>query len=179
LTEDERKERSQIFAAHAAMIENMDYNIGKLIQFLKENGEYDNTLIMFTSDNGGSEPSDSPVIVGGFEGAGDEATKEFMAGYNESFDAIGGKDSYWGYGWQGAIMSNSPHSGVKSTMFNGGIRPPFVIKQPQATNTTELDIVKGLVHVSDMTPTFLEYANVSHPGSEYNGRQVAPLMGKS
>lgn len=179
LTNDERKERSQILAAHAGMIENMDYNIGKLIQFLKENGEYDNTLIMFTSDNGGSEPSDSPVVVGGLEGAGDEATKEFMAGYNESFDAIGGKDSYWGYGWQGAIMSNAPHSGVKTTMLNGGIRPPFVIKEPQATNTTELDIVKAFVHVSDMTPTFLEYANVSHPGSEYNGREVSPLMGKS
>ena len=179
LTNDERQERSQIFAAHAAMIEDMDNNIGKLIQFLKETGEYDNTLIMFTSDNGGSEPSDSPVAVGGLEGADDEATKQFMVGYNESFDAIGGKDSYWGYGWQGAIMSNSPHSGVKSTMLNGGIRPPFVIKEPGATNTTDLEVIKALVHVSDMTPTFLEYANVSHPGSEYAGREVSPLMGKS
>jgi arylsulfatase A-like enzyme len=42
------------------MIENMDYNIGRLIQFLKDTDQYDNTLIMFTSDNGGSEPSDSP-----------------------------------------------------------------------------------------------------------------------
>ena len=179
LTNDERQQRSQIFAVHAAMIDDMDYNIGKLIQFLKETGEYDNTLIMFTSDNGGSEPSDSPVIVGGFEGAVDEATKQFMAGYNESFDAIGGKDSYWGYGWQGTIMSNSPHSGMKTTMLNGGIRPPFVIKEPGAANTTDLEVIKALVHVSDMTPTFLEYANVSHPGSEYMGREVSPLMGKS
>lgn len=179
LTNDERQQRSQIFAAHAAMIEDMDSNIGKLIQYLKETGEYDNTLIMFTSDNGGSEPSDSPVVVGGLEGAADEATERFMAGNNESFDAIGGKDSYWGYGWQGAIMSNTPHSGVKSTMLNGGIRPPFVIKEPGAANTTNLEVIKALVHVSDMTPTFLEYANVSHPGSEYKGRQVSPLMGKS
>jgi len=76
-------------------------------------------------------------------------------------------------------MSNTPHSGVKSTFFNGGIRPPFVIKEPRVTNTSELGIVKAFVHVSDMTPTFLEYANVTHPGSEYNGRQVSPLMGKS
>lgn len=179
LTNDERQQRSQIFAAHAAMIEDMDSNIGKLIQYLKETGEYDNTLIMFTSDNGGSEPSDSPVVVGGLEGAADEATERFMAGNNESFDAIGGKDSYWGYGWQGAIMSNTPHSGVKSTMLNGGIRPPFVIKEPGAANTTNLEVIKALVHVSDMTPTFLEYANVSHPGSEYKGKQVTPLMGKS
>ena len=40
------------------MIDNMDYNIGKVIQYLKDNGIYDNTLIMFTSDNGSSEPID-------------------------------------------------------------------------------------------------------------------------
>jgi arylsulfatase A-like enzyme len=180
LPKDEQKQRSQIFAAHSAMIEDMDYNIGKLIQFLKDTGQYDNTLIMFTSDNGGSEPSDSPVVIATLEGANEKEVEEFKAaGFSEGFDAIGGKDSYWGYGWQGAVMSNTPHSGVKSTMFNGGLKPPFVIKEPHTTNTSELDIVKEFVHVSDMTPTFLEYANATHPGSEYKGKQVSPMMGKS
>ncbi len=76
-------------------------------------------------------------------------------------------------------MSNTPHSGVKSTMFNGGMKSPFVIKEPHAANTPELDIVKEFVHVSDMTPTFLEYVNTTHPGSEYKGKQVSPMMGKS
>jgi arylsulfatase len=180
LPKDEQKQRSQIFAAHSAMIEDMDYNIGKLIQFLKATVQYDNTLIMFTSDNGGSEPSDSPVVIATLEGANEKEVEEFKAaGFSEVFDAIGGKDSYWGYGWQGAVMSNTPHSGVKSTMFNGGLKPPFVIKEPHTTNTSELDIVKEFVHVSDMTPTFLEYANATHPGSEYKGKQVSPMMGKS
>jgi arylsulfatase A-like enzyme len=180
LPKDEQKQRSQIFAAHSAMIEDMDYNIGKLIQFLKDTVQYDNTLIMFTSDNGGSEPSDSPVVIATLEGANEKEVEEFKAaGFSEVFDAIGGKDSYWGYGWQGAVMSNTPHSGVKSTMFNGGLKPPFVIKEPHTTNTSELDIVKEFVHVSDMTPTFLEYANATHPGSEYKGKQVSPMMGKS
>ena len=180
LPQDEQKQRSQIFAAHAGMIEDMDYNIGKLIQFLKDTDQYDNTLIIFTSDNGGSEPSDSPVVVASFEGASDTEIEEFKgAGFSETFGAIGTKDSYWGYGWQGAVMSNTPHSGVKSTMFNGGIKPPFVIKEPNATNTPEIDIVKEFIHVSDMTPTFLEYANTTHSGSEYKGKQVAPMMGKS
>jgi arylsulfatase len=180
LTDSERQERSQILAARAGMIENTDDNIGRLIQFLKDAGEYDNTLIMFTSDNGGSEPSDSTVKIAPLDiEVGGKEVEEFLAGVDESFDAIGSKDSYWGYGWQGAVMSNTPHSGVKASMFNGGIRPPFVIKEPHATNSTELDIVKAFVHVSDMTPTFLEYANVTHPGSEYNGREVSPMMGKS
>ena len=76
-------------------------------------------------------------------------------------------------------MSNSPHSGVKTTMLNGGIKSPVVIKEPGAANTTDLEVIKALVHVSDMTPTLLEYANISHPGSEYKGREVSPLMGKS
>ena len=180
LPKDEQKQRSQIFAAHSAMIEDMDYNIGKLLQFLKDTGQYDNTLIMFTSDNGGSEPSDSPVVIATLEGANEKEVEEFKAaGFSEVFDAIGGKDSYWGYGWQGAVMSNTPHSGVKSTMFNGGLKPPFVIKEPHTTNTSELDIVKEFVHVSDMTPTFLEYAHATHPGSEYKGKQLSPMMGKS
>jgi arylsulfatase len=180
LSKDEQKQRSQIFAAHAGMIEDMDYNIGRLIQFLKDTDQYNNTLIMFTSDNGGSEPSDSPVVIATLEGATAKELEEFKtAGFSETFDAIGTKDSYWGYGWQGAVMSNTPHSGVKSTMFNGGIKPPFVIKEPYAANTPELNIVKEFVHVSDMTPTFLEYANTTHPGSEYNGKQVSPMMGKS
>jgi arylsulfatase A-like enzyme len=180
LSKDEQEQRSQIFAAHAGMIEDMDYNIGRLIQFLKDTGQYNNTLIMFTSDNGGSEPSDSPVVIATLEGATDKDLEEFKAaGFSETFDAIGTKDSYWGYGWQGAVMSNTPHSGVKSTMFNGGIKPPFVIKEPYAANTPELDILKEFVHVSDMTPTFLEYANTTHPGSEHNGKQVSPMMGKS
>lgn len=180
LSQDEQKQRSQIFAAHAGMIEDMDYNVGKLIQFLKNTDEYENTLIMFTSDNGGSEPSDSPVVIAALEGANDEELEKFKAaGFSEAFDAIGGKDSYWGYGWQGAVMSNTPHSGVKSTMFNGGLKSPFVIKEPHATNTPELDIVKEFVHVSDMTPTFLEYANTNHPRTEYNGKQISSMMGKS
>ena len=179
LPEEERKLRSQILAAHAGMIEKTDSEIGRLMQFLQDVGQYDNTLIMFTSDNGGSEPSDSPVKISGLEGTDPEVIEQFSTGFNQSVTAAGSKDSYWGYGWQGALMSNTPHSGVKSTFFNGGIRPPFVIKEPNSANTPELEIVKSFVHVSDMTPTFLEYANVTHPGSEYNGRQVSPMMGKS
>lgn len=180
LPKKEQAQRSQIFAAHAGMIENMDYNIGKVIQFLKDTDQYEKTLIIFTSDNGGSEPSDSPVIVATLEGANEKALDEFKAGgFTEAFDAIGNKDSYWGYGWQGAVMSNTPHSGVKSTMFNGGLKPPFVVKEPYVTNTPELDIAKEFVHVSDMTPTILDYANTTHPGSEYKGKQISPMMGKS
>lgn len=170
---DEQKQRAKILEAHAGMIENMDYNIGRLIQFLKDTGDYDNTFIVFTSDNGGSSPSDTYAALDGMNAPDSELFRD------TSYEAIGGKDSYWGYGWQGALMSNTPYSGSKTTMYNGGIKSPFVLKEPNSANTPELDIIREFVHVSDMTPTFLEYANTTHPGSQYNGRPVAALMGKS
>ena len=55
---DNQKYWSKVMAVFAGMVDNMDYNVGKLISYLKEIGEYDNTFIMFTSDNGGSEVPD-------------------------------------------------------------------------------------------------------------------------
>ena len=52
LSADDKAYKAKVLEAHAAMIENMDYNIGRVIQHLKGTGQYDNTLIMFTSDNG-------------------------------------------------------------------------------------------------------------------------------
>ena len=57
LTQEQKDYASRLLAVRAGMIENIDQNIGKLIDHLKQTGEYDNTLIVFTSDNGGSEAS--------------------------------------------------------------------------------------------------------------------------
>jgi arylsulfatase A-like enzyme len=58
LSADEKIHRTKVLQVHAAMIDNMDYNIGKVVQYLKDIGQYDNTIIIFTSDNGISEPVD-------------------------------------------------------------------------------------------------------------------------
>ena len=179
LSADEQKEKSKVLQAHAGMIEDMDYNVGKLIQFLKDTDDYDTTLIIFTSDNSSAEPFPTPIGVAHLEGAQGPEFEEFMNSIDQTYDAIGSKDSIWGYGWEGAVMSSTPYSGSKATMFNGGLKPPFVIKEPHSTNTPELDMVDQLVHVSDMTPTILDYTNTTNPGSEYNGKEVASMMGKS
>ena len=57
LTPEQQAYASRILAVRAVMIENMDENIGRMIQFLKDTGQYDNTLIIFVSDNGTSEPA--------------------------------------------------------------------------------------------------------------------------
>jgi arylsulfatase len=62
LTQEQRNYSSQILAVRAAMIEDMESNVGRLIDHLKQTGEYDNTLIVFTSDNSASEAAQLPIL---------------------------------------------------------------------------------------------------------------------
>lgn len=119
---------SIILAARAAMIENMDYNIGKLISLLKSLGIYGNTIIIFTSDNGGSEPFPASNLA--ISGISLEQSNAFAAKFNYSLANIGNANSLVNYADWGAIASVSPFSYFKATMGEGGTRVPFVIKEP-------------------------------------------------
>jgi arylsulfatase A-like enzyme len=177
LTADDKAYKAKVLEAHAGMIDNMDYNIGKVIQYLKDNGMYDNTLIMFTSDNGSSEPIDMKNMAA--TGITIEEANKFSAGFNNTVPNIGNADSLVNYGAWGAVAAVSPFSYFKTTQGEGGVRPPLVMKLPGANNQSKPDIVSAFVQVNDMTPTFLEYAGVQPPGSTYNGHAVHAIMGKS
>ncbi len=177
LTPEQKTYRSKVLQVHAAMIDNMDYNLGRVIQYLKDIGEYDNTLILFTSDNGTSSPVEMKDVA--LTGITKEEANAFSAKYNNSAANVGNPNSNVNYGAWGAGIVSSPFSYFKASQGEGGVRSPFVIKLPNASNQTQTDIVRAFVHVNDMTPTLLEYANVTNPGSEYNGREISPMMGKS
>lgn len=187
LSPDEQQYWSKTMSVFAGMVDNMDYNIGKLISYLKQIGEYDNTFIMFTSDNGGSEVPDLTKEEKFASGTvSQEASKDF---FNNTYVNIGNPTSWIIYGETGATVAVSPLSGFKGTMYEGGIRPPLIIKQPMSAaveNTTGTSatnnqkIINAFVHVLDMTPTFLDYAGVMHPGSMYKGKEIyVPTTGKS
>ena len=175
LSADDKAYKSKVLEAHAGMIEDMDSNIGKVIQYLKDNGQYDNTLIVFTSDNGSSEPIEMKNLAT----AGVEAANKFIAGFNNTVPNIGNANSLVNYGAWGAVAAVSPFSYFKTTQGEGGVRPPFVMKLPGSSNQTKPDIVSAFVQVNDMTPTFLDYAGVQTPGSTYKGHAVHAIMGKS
>jgi arylsulfatase A-like enzyme len=191
LNQTEKQHYSKVFAVHAAMIENMDENIGRVIQYLRDIGEYDNTLIMFASDNGLSDPAESPLDIPleEQEGIPPQEIEEFSASTNNTVPNIGNASSNVGYGWRGSVMSASPLSGLKATQFEGGTRAPFIMKEPSPADTAlvqgtdalseKVDIIRANVRVTDMTPTFLEYAGVQHPGETYQGKSIHPPTGKS
>jgi arylsulfatase A-like enzyme len=169
----------------------MDYNIGRVMAPLKDLGIYDNTLIVFTSDNGSSEPR--PMSALGAQGVPLEESEAFVNKFNNTLANLGNRDSLINYAARGSIPSVSPFSWFKGTEGEGGIRSPLIIKEPLAssittttTNTTNTttpnkthpNIVDAFVHVNDATPTFLDYAGVQYP-STYHGREVHPLIGKT
>jgi arylsulfatase A-like enzyme len=181
LTKDQQEYRSKVMAVHAAMIDNMDENIGKVIQYLKQTGEYDKTLIVFTSDNGSTEPLEMADFA--TVGVNPSDQRNFVSKFNNSINNLGNSDSVVGFGPWGEAQSVSPLSGYKTTQAEGGIRAPFVVKLPgneSLSNTSKSpEIVRAFTHVRDMTPTFLEYAGIKLPGSTYKGNTAYPIMGKS
>ena len=159
----------------------MDQNIGRVIQYLKDTGQYDNTFIMFTSDNGSSEPFEIALFqyASGFDPT---RAKQFVAGINNSLSNLGVPTSDFNYGAWGTYLAVSPLSGFKTSLYEGGTRPPAIIKAPQSTsspsNNSSSNLIKSFTYVTDITPTILEFANVSHP-STYQGHDVHAMMGKS
>jgi arylsulfatase len=176
LSSDEKGYRAKVLAVHAAMIDNMDQNIGKVIKYLKDIGEYDNTIIIFASDNAGSEPVDMNIFAG--QAATKEQTQKFLAGFNNSIPNVGNANSLVNYGAWGSISAVSPLSYFKLSQGEGGIRSPFIIKLPNSETKSSPEIINAYVNVRDITPTLLEYTGLQYP-STHNGREVHPPMGKS
>lgn len=183
LSPEQQAYAARILAVKAVMIEDMDANIGRLIQFLKDSGQYEKTLIMFTSDNGTTEPN--PLLGIKFSSIESvSAMESFIKGVNNTLPNIGNGTSIINPSAWGTAVAASPFSAYKSTEFEAGTRVPLIIKEPgvssaSTSNTSNAKLSNAFAYVTDLTPTFLEYAGVQHPGSTYNGREVHPIMGKS
>jgi arylsulfatase A-like enzyme len=189
LTQGQKNYVIRILATHAVMIENMDHAIGNVIQALKQKGQYDNTLIVFVSDNGSSEPA--PLLYIALSAILNSGKPSFLATVNNSLSNIGNASSIVNYAAWGSYSTTSPLSGYKTTMYEGGTRVPFVIKEPtsalyssssNSNSTTAFNsnkVIKAFAFVNDLAPTILDYAGINHLGTMYNGHPVHPIMGKS
>ncbi|RSM09293.1 hypothetical protein CEP52_004158 [Fusarium oligoseptatum] len=160
LSPDDKKRSAKTMEIYAAMVEQIDENIGRVVEYLKESDELDNTFILFMSDNGA-------------EGAAMEALPIMGAQKN-----LGNKDSFIWYGPRWANAGTAPSRGVKGTTFEGGIRCPCIIRYPPLQPQPG-SISNSFVTVMDILPTVLELAGLEHPGKTYRGREVALPRGKS
>jgi arylsulfatase len=165
LSPEEKAREARLMEVYAAMVTNLDAHIGRLIRHLKSIGEYDNTLIVFMSDNGADgAPPFAPPIPG---------TQS-----NNALDNIGRPGSVVSYGPRWAEVSSAPFRLFKGFIgAEGGTAAPLIVKLPQQSRARPTSDVR--LQVTDILPTFLDAAGVANPGSVYKGRTVHPIEGVS
>jgi arylsulfatase A-like enzyme len=160
---------------YAGMVENMDYHVGRLIEHLKQIGEYENTIFIVFGDNG-AEGTDLFKMIAGSPGSRDY----LFAAINWSQthpNAWGDPGSYVGYGPMWAQVSMTPFSQYKGWLAEGGIRNALVVSGPVVKRPAG-SINHAVLSVADLMPTLLEVADASYPQT-INGQPAPPLAGKS
>jgi arylsulfatase len=157
------------------MVENLDFHVGRLIDYLKQIGEYDNTVFIVFGDNG-AEGTDLFKMI-----AGSPGTRDFLYAairWSQTHpNAWGDPGSYVGYGPMWAQVSMTPFSQYKGWLAEGGIRNALIVSGP-AVKRPKGSLNQGLTHVADLMPTLLEIAGASYPQT-LDGRELPALAGKS
>ncbi|HTT23703.1 MAG TPA: arylsulfatase [Candidatus Sulfotelmatobacter sp.] len=160
---------------YAGMVENLDYHTGRLIEYLKKIGEYDNTIFIVFGDNG-AEGTDLFAMIAGTPG-----TRDYLFAASKwsqtDFNAWGDPGSYVAYGPMWAQVSMTPFSQYKGWLAEGGIRNALIVSGP-IVKRPKGSLNNGLMHVADLMPTLLDVAGASYPKTN-KGQEVPPLLGKS
>ncbi len=164
-----KKDFARDMEVYAAMLDYMDMNIGRVLDYLKKENMYDNTMIVFMSDNGGNG-----AMATFYPGNEDH---KYLNTFDNKTENRGLKNSYveTGPGW--AQASTAPFRYFKAFASEGGIKAPLIIKMP-GTSKNAGQWNKSFCHVTDLMPTILQLAGVSYPAT-YNGNNLHALIGKS
>ena len=159
LNQPQRRFQADKMAVHAAMVDRMDREIGRIADQLRSMGAYENTLVMFLSDNGAS----AEMMV-----RGDGHNPDAECGTGATFLSIGP-------GW--SSLANTPFRRHKTWVHEGGISTPFIAHWPNGIQGHG-ELRSAPCHVIDLVPTLLETAGIDRPIGWWR-MPVPPLPGKS
>jgi len=167
LNEEERALGVRGMEVYAGMVNNMDYHFGRVVNFLKDIGEYDNTIVIFLSDNGPNpwESEDYPGNSG----------SEWFAQFDNSIDNLGHPMSHYAYGMGWGSASSGSLDLFKMTVGEGGIRVPLIMTGPGIERGKQTD---AFAYVWDIMPTLLDMAKIKRANT-YRGRTLEPMLGRS
>ena len=167
LTKEQQAIESRGMEVYAGMVNNMDYHFGRVVSFLKDIDEYDNTIVIFLSDNG-----PNPWYSEDYPG---NSGSKWYAQFDNSIDNLGNPMSHYAYGMGWGSASAGPLDLFKMTVAEGGIRSPMLIAGPGVKGDRQVD---AFAYVWDIMPTILDLAGIPHP-EKFQGRQVERMRGKS
>lgn len=168
LTAEQQKREARLMEIYAAMVSDIDIYVGELVAYLKSVDEFDNTFIVFLSDNG-AEGHPLGTSIGA-------VARWLEVCCDNSYENMGNRDSFLWYGASWARASVGPWRMFKGFTSEGGIRSPAFIHYPEFS---EAQVNDKLVTVKDVMPTVLDLVGAAHPGTTYKGREVVPMSGKS
>jgi len=175
LSADQRRLYGRMMEVFAGFLDHTDHHIGRVLDFLKSIGEFDNTLVMVISDNGAS-------AEGGVTGTTNEA--QFFNNAPEPFeeslkaiDEIGGPKHFNHYPWGWTWAGNTPFRRWKRETYRGGSCDPFVVHWPRGVEASG-EVRSQYAHIIDMVPTVLELLGIESPDS-VRGVTQSPLHGVS
>jgi arylsulfatase A-like enzyme len=168
LSLEERRKESRRMEIYAAMLVCLDDNVGRLLDYLKRIGEYDNTFIFFMSDNGPDGLSEQSPLL-----------RHSASLYDNRLENMGRRGSFVAAGPRWAEVSATPFRATKGSTAEGGITAAAIVRLPGPNHLTGTTPLPALTHVTDLLPTLLELAGVADPGRSYRGREVHPITGSS
>ena len=186
---------SRCMEVYAAMLDCMDQGIGRLVDTLKKNGQYENTLILFLQDNGGCAEAigrNGPFIPRGESPTLPALPKDYLQpdmipkqtrdGYPmRQGEGVmpGAADTYIAYGRSWANVSNTPFREYKHWQHEGGISTPLIAHWPKgipANRHGQLERQPG--HLIDLMATCVDVSGAKYP-TEYDGNLIQPMEGVS
>lgn len=162
LTEKEKDESAYRMAVYAAQVHCVDYNVGKVIDYLKKAKQLDNTLILFLADNGSCA----------------EPYLELGGGKQEDINnpACNNMPSY-GRAW--AQTSNTPFRKYKCRSYEGGISTPLIFSWKMKLGNRHGNLCTTPGYLPDIMPTVLEATGAVYPETYHGGNKIHPLVGTS
>ena len=169
LDADRREDLVYRMATFAAMVDHVDQGVGMLIKQLKESGDFDNTLILMTSDNGACYEW-GPY---GFDGPSRKGKTTLHQG--GALKTVGGPGTHHSVGSAWSCLSNTPLKMYKHFNFEGGQCSPLIAHWPAGIKSPDR-WVRTPVHLIDIMPTICQISGAAYPET-YNGHSILPVSG--
>jgi arylsulfatase len=166
---------TRLQSAYAAMLDQFDGQIARLVDFLEASGQVDNTIIVVLSDNGASQEGGPLGFINAMGPYNQQP--EALATKLSRIDDIGGPDTHSNFPWGWASAANTPLKRYKQNTHGGGIRDPLVISWPKGL-TARGELRHGFHHATDLAPTLLELIGASKP-DRLKGLDCLPFDGES
>jgi arylsulfatase A-like enzyme len=171
----EKKLYARMMEVFAGFLTHTDNHIGRLLDFLKEIGELDNTLIMVISDNGASSEGGPTGSVN--ENLFFNNVPESLEENLKAIDKLGGPETFNHYAWGWTWAGNTPFRRWKRETYRGGISDPFIVHWPKGIKAKG-EIRTQYCHAIDMVPTVLDALGLEPPLS-IKGVTQSPIEGVS